>query len=194
MPFQSRAQQRYFYSNKKELEKEGVDVDEWSHATDYSHLPEKKRKKHQKKKADFWASEVLKMASFDYKELIRKRSEARGECPECGKATHKCVCSKTASAQVEIDVDEDNWAADYIEMKTAAMFGLGGAARGIAGVDERLPAALDVAGLGALAAPSALSLVGAPVDEKTKDQAEVGGLGILAATQLPKLLSMPHPV
>ena len=74
------------------------------------------------------------------------------------------------------------------------MFGLGGTARGIAGVDERLPAALDVAGLGALAAPSALSLVGAPVDEKTKDQAEVGGLGILAATQLPKLLSMPHPV
>jgi hypothetical protein len=51
MPFQSKAQQRYFYANKKKLEKQGVDVEEWSHETDYKNLPEKK--------GEFWASEYL---------------------------------------------------------------------------------------------------------------------------------------
>ena len=59
MPFQSKAQQRYFYANKKKLKKQGVDVDEWSHETDYKNLPEKKAELD-----DAWASEYLKMAGL----------------------------------------------------------------------------------------------------------------------------------
>lgn len=38
MPFKSKAQARYFFANRKKLEKEGVDVQEWSDKTDYSKL------------------------------------------------------------------------------------------------------------------------------------------------------------
>ena len=41
MPFVSRAQAAYFNANRKTLEREGVDVDEWNHATDFSSLPER---------------------------------------------------------------------------------------------------------------------------------------------------------
>lgn len=41
MPFKSKAQQRYFYANRKKLEAQGVDVAEWSKDTDFKHLPEK---------------------------------------------------------------------------------------------------------------------------------------------------------
>lgn len=41
MPFVSRKQQRYFEANRGKLEREGVDVGEWEHATDFSHLPER---------------------------------------------------------------------------------------------------------------------------------------------------------
>lgn len=44
MPFESRAQQRYMYAHKGELEKKGVNLKEWSDATDFKHLPEKKKK------------------------------------------------------------------------------------------------------------------------------------------------------
>lgn len=40
MPFVSKAQQGYFNANRGKLEREGVDVDEWNKATDYSKLPE----------------------------------------------------------------------------------------------------------------------------------------------------------
>lgn len=59
MPFESKAQQRFFYANKKKLKKQGVDVDEWSRETDYSKLPEKKAELD-----DAWASEYLKTAGL----------------------------------------------------------------------------------------------------------------------------------
>ena len=43
MPFKSRRQQRYFYANRKKLERQGVDVGEWSGSTDYENLPERKK-------------------------------------------------------------------------------------------------------------------------------------------------------
>ena len=42
MPFKSKAQQRYMFAHKKSLERKGVDLKEWSDATDFSTLPEKK--------------------------------------------------------------------------------------------------------------------------------------------------------
>jgi hypothetical protein len=42
MPFKSKAQQRFMFAHKKELAKQGVDVDEWASKTDFKHLPEKK--------------------------------------------------------------------------------------------------------------------------------------------------------
>ena len=42
MPFKSRAQAAYFNANRKKLEAQGVNVDEWNKATDFSSLPEKK--------------------------------------------------------------------------------------------------------------------------------------------------------
>jgi len=38
MPFKSKAQAKYFFANRKKLEKKGVDVQEWSDKTDYSKL------------------------------------------------------------------------------------------------------------------------------------------------------------
>ena len=43
MPFKSRRQQRYFYANRKKLERQGVDVGEWSDSTDYENLPERRK-------------------------------------------------------------------------------------------------------------------------------------------------------
>ncbi len=45
MPFASRAQARFFNANRGRLEREGVDVDEWNHATDFSSLPERSNMK-----------------------------------------------------------------------------------------------------------------------------------------------------
>ena len=46
MPFASKAQARFMFANKKKLGKQGVDVEEWAHATpDIKKLPEKKTKK-----------------------------------------------------------------------------------------------------------------------------------------------------
>ena len=41
MPFVSQAQAGYFHTHKAELEKQGVDVDEWDAATKGRHLPER---------------------------------------------------------------------------------------------------------------------------------------------------------
>ena len=41
MPYKSKAQQAYFNVNKKELEKQGVDVDEWNQASKGKKLPAK---------------------------------------------------------------------------------------------------------------------------------------------------------
>ena len=46
MPYVSKAQQGYFHSHKAQLEKAGVDVDEWDEATSGMHnLPEHKSMK-----------------------------------------------------------------------------------------------------------------------------------------------------
>lgn len=45
MPFASKAQARYFNANRGRLEHQGVDVDEWNKATDFSSLPERSNMK-----------------------------------------------------------------------------------------------------------------------------------------------------
>lgn len=41
MPYKSKAQQAYFNIHKKELEKQGVDVNEWNKASKGKKLPSK---------------------------------------------------------------------------------------------------------------------------------------------------------
>lgn len=43
MPYKSLAQAGYFHAHKAELEKQGVDVDEWDAASKGKKLPEKKK-------------------------------------------------------------------------------------------------------------------------------------------------------
>lgn len=47
MPYKSKAQAAYFHIHKKELEKKGVDVDEWDKASKGKKLPKKVKKKYQ---------------------------------------------------------------------------------------------------------------------------------------------------
>lgn len=46
MPYASKAQAAYFNIHKKELEKQGVNVDEWNAATKGKKLPERKGSLH----------------------------------------------------------------------------------------------------------------------------------------------------
>jgi hypothetical protein len=48
MPYKSKAQAAYFNIHKKELEGEGVDVDEWNNASKGKDLPERKEPKPRK--------------------------------------------------------------------------------------------------------------------------------------------------
>jgi hypothetical protein len=41
MPYVSRAQAGYFHTHKAQLERQGVDVDEWDAATKGKHIPER---------------------------------------------------------------------------------------------------------------------------------------------------------
>jgi hypothetical protein len=43
MPYKSKAQEAYFNANKPQLEKQGVDVNEWNAASKGKDLPEKKK-------------------------------------------------------------------------------------------------------------------------------------------------------
>ena len=45
MPYRSKAQEAYFNVNKKKLEKQGVNVDEWNKASKGKKLPKKSKKK-----------------------------------------------------------------------------------------------------------------------------------------------------
>ncbi len=45
MPYKSDKQRRYFNANRKELEKQGVDVEEWNEASKDKKLPKKAKKK-----------------------------------------------------------------------------------------------------------------------------------------------------
>ena len=44
MPYKSKAQERYFNSNRKKLESQGVNVDEWNNASKGKKLPERVKK------------------------------------------------------------------------------------------------------------------------------------------------------
>lgn len=58
MPFKSKAQQRFMFANRKQLAKQGVDVDEWAKETDFKRIPERV------KKASFPATEYFKLAEL----------------------------------------------------------------------------------------------------------------------------------
>jgi len=45
MPYKSKKQEAYFNIHKKELEKQGVNVDEWNKSSKNLKLPEKKESK-----------------------------------------------------------------------------------------------------------------------------------------------------
>lgn len=45
MPYESKAQEGYFHAHKKELERMGVNVDEWDEASKGKKLPERAPKK-----------------------------------------------------------------------------------------------------------------------------------------------------
>lgn len=45
MPYKSKAQEAYFNANRKKLERQGVDVNEWNQASKGKHLPEHAKKK-----------------------------------------------------------------------------------------------------------------------------------------------------
>lgn len=45
MPYKSQAQAAYFNIHKKELEKQGVDVQEWNEASKGKKLPKRKKRK-----------------------------------------------------------------------------------------------------------------------------------------------------
>jgi hypothetical protein len=45
MPYKSDAQRKYFHAHRAELERQGVDVDEWDRASKGKHLPEHSKKK-----------------------------------------------------------------------------------------------------------------------------------------------------
>jgi hypothetical protein len=47
MPFQSKSQQRFMYAHKDDPSMKNADLKEWSAATDFKHLPEKKNTKKQ---------------------------------------------------------------------------------------------------------------------------------------------------
>jgi hypothetical protein len=49
MPYKSKAQAAYFNIHKSELEKQGVNVDEWNSASKGKSLPKKVRKRGTKK-------------------------------------------------------------------------------------------------------------------------------------------------
>lgn len=44
MPYESLAQEGYFHTHKKQLEAQGVNVDEWDQATKGKKLPARKKK------------------------------------------------------------------------------------------------------------------------------------------------------
>jgi hypothetical protein len=52
MPFVSKKQERWAFSNKKKLAKKGFDVEEWAKKTTYKELPEEIRQRDKKQKKE----------------------------------------------------------------------------------------------------------------------------------------------
>ena len=97
MPFVSKAQAKFFNANRSKMERQGVNVDEWNKATDFSSLPERSMKSHNVdlgKKGSFHVKEGalhqmlhvpegekigqerMKKASHSSNPLLRKRAIA----------------------------------------------------------------------------------------------------------------------
>ena len=53
MPYISKAQEAYFNAHRKELEAQGVNVDEWNAASEGKDLPEHAARDHKAKKHEF---------------------------------------------------------------------------------------------------------------------------------------------
>lgn len=51
MPYKSKAQMAYFNANRKKMEKQGVNVDEWNESTKGKKLPQKVKAKKSTKKS-----------------------------------------------------------------------------------------------------------------------------------------------
>lgn len=49
-PFKSQSQRAYFYANRKKLEKQGINIEEWERSTKGKKLPKKVKKKKEGKK------------------------------------------------------------------------------------------------------------------------------------------------
>ena len=49
MPYKSEAQRKYFHANKKKLEKQGIDVEEWDKESKGLKLPQRAKSKKRKK-------------------------------------------------------------------------------------------------------------------------------------------------
>lgn len=45
MPYKSRAQAGYFHTHKRQLEKQGININEWDEASKGLRLPKRKKKK-----------------------------------------------------------------------------------------------------------------------------------------------------
>ena len=54
MPYKSDAQRKYFNVNRKKLEAQGVDVDEWNEASKGKKLPEKVKEKKANDALNVW--------------------------------------------------------------------------------------------------------------------------------------------
>ncbi len=53
MPYKSEAQKKFFHANKKKLEKQGVDVEEWDKESKGLKLPKKVKKNNHSMKQKF---------------------------------------------------------------------------------------------------------------------------------------------
>ena len=78
MPFKSKAQRRYFYANRKDLESQGVDIAEWERETGKEKLPEKVDK------AAWYLNIPLEKLAISTRAIMRAAVNAhnRGASPE----------------------------------------------------------------------------------------------------------------
>jgi len=83
VPYKSDAQRKYFNANRKELESQGVDVDEWNDSSRGKKLPEKVKEKE--------ASDALNMLHRQASQLLTKFA-ADADVALLARATTKSAC------------------------------------------------------------------------------------------------------
>jgi hypothetical protein len=117
MPFKSKAQARYFYANKDKLERQGVDVKEWSRETDFSKLPEKAGAALPlKQDVQFRAGIVNNVAPEQLspefrKNLIRREQANEGLTPQAEKVkkTQRLERDHADSSRLKVQCAEVDW-------------------------------------------------------------------------------------